>query len=412
MKALIAFFKRVCWLIKNFFRGGSVIKPPLKKPPRPTVTNGERPGELEPTFPVTPIPVRPQHGSSVLSEFSAILFDATDEIWEVQKGGLRLILGHLDIAYVPQLAFDVTRSLRYDAVRCFLEFLRQISIDPDSLLLDRSPIQRQKLEDTVGLLLEVDEIRRHVDISPNPIYQSLAESLTKAELMLRKMKEVAKVLSELRDADVLVYEYRAWVQHVQNQLRHWELHGQNEISGVLTHNDLYRHYQDQYTELLRKLGGVVDELNSFSSAAWQEARPAFEEKVEELVEIKSRIMNEPISESDRLSLDDALLILSAKLKELGEIHETYRIHERRSRFSHGQHDDPCSERNLMEARLVMQVDGGTTLFEIRRVFRKLALKLHPDANPRDSAKAHEKFIELKAAYQVLEDCLEKGAHNG
>lgn len=48
---------------------------------------------------------------------------------------------------------------------------------------------------------------------------------------------------------------------------------------------------------------------------------------------------------------------------------------------------------------ILGVERGDTIISIKRVFRRLALKMHPDVN--DSSDAHEKFIELNEAYQIL-----------
>ncbi|MDQ0349699.1 J domain-containing protein [Ancylobacter vacuolatus] len=45
--------------------------------------------------------------------------------------------------------------------------------------------------------------------------------------------------------------------------------------------------------------------------------------------------------------------------------------------------------------------------EIKRAFRKLAKKLHPDAN-KDSPKAQEQFAELNAAHEILSDVDKRG----
>lgn len=51
---------------------------------------------------------------------------------------------------------------------------------------------------------------------------------------------------------------------------------------------------------------------------------------------------------------------------------------------------------------ILGVDRKASDEEIKRTYRKLALKYHPDRNPDDS-KAEDKFKEINEAYQVLSD---------
>jgi curved DNA-binding protein len=51
---------------------------------------------------------------------------------------------------------------------------------------------------------------------------------------------------------------------------------------------------------------------------------------------------------------------------------------------------------------ILGVDKGTNQDEIKKAYRKLARKYHPDMNPGDNA-AEEKFKELNEAYEVLSD---------
>src|SRR5210317_520234 len=48
--------------------------------------------------------------------------------------------------------------------------------------------------------------------------------------------------------------------------------------------------------------------------------------------------------------------------------------------------------------------------EIKKAFKKLAMKLHPDRNP-DSPKAEESFKEVKEAYEILSDPQKKSAYD-
>ena len=56
--------------------------------------------------------------------------------------------------------------------------------------------------------------------------------------------------------------------------------------------------------------------------------------------------------------------------------------------------------------LLCDIGGGSCLLvfvqEIRRSFKRLALKLHPDKNP-NNPDAHDTFVRLNAAFEVLKD---------
>ena len=59
---------------------------------------------------------------------------------------------------------------------------------------------------------------------------------------------------------------------------------------------------------------------------------------------------------------------------------------------------------------VLGVSKGATATEIKKAYRKLALKYHPDRNP-DNKEAEEKFKEAAEAYEVLSDAQKKARYD-
>src|SRR4030095_176518 len=59
-------------------------------------------------------------------------------------------------------------------------------------------------------------------------------------------------------------------------------------------------------------------------------------------------------------------------------------------------------RLVMDLYIVLGVERGAELDEIKRAYRRLARRLHPDINPGDG-EAAERFRQILAAYETLSD---------
>src|SRR5699024_12760037 len=59
---------------------------------------------------------------------------------------------------------------------------------------------------------------------------------------------------------------------------------------------------------------------------------------------------------------------------------------------------------------VLGVQKSASSDDIRKAYRRMAMKYHPDRNP-DSAEAEEKFKEAKEAYEILSDDSRRAAYD-
>ncbi|KAK8630826.1 hypothetical protein V6N13_079598 [Hibiscus sabdariffa] len=59
---------------------------------------------------------------------------------------------------------------------------------------------------------------------------------------------------------------------------------------------------------------------------------------------------------------------------------------------------------------ILQVPKGASDEQIKRAYRKLALKYHPDKNP-GNEEASKKFTDISNAYEVLSDSEKRGIYD-
>ena len=50
---------------------------------------------------------------------------------------------------------------------------------------------------------------------------------------------------------------------------------------------------------------------------------------------------------------------------------------------------------------ILEIDKTATLDEIKKAYKKMAIKWHPDRNPNNSTEATEKFKNISKAYEIL-----------
>lgn len=67
----------------------------------------------------------------------------------------------------------------------------------------------------------------------------------------------------------------------------------------------------------------------------------------------------------------------------------------------------CMENPLSKSYETLDIPPDANTTEIRKAYRRLTLKHHPDKNPNNPIESTEKFKEIQAAYEMLNDLAER-----
>jgi hypothetical protein len=85
---------------------------------------------------------------------------------------------------------------RFDVRYAFAHFIERFGLEFGVLMVPAHPdhrAQRAYLEAVVGFLVEVEEIGRGSSLPPGPLYDALAYSIEKAEVLLEAYRRVISV---------------------------------------------------------------------------------------------------------------------------------------------------------------------------------------------------------------------------
>ena len=66
-----------------------------------------------------------------------------------------------------------------------------------------------------------------------------------------------------------------------------------------------------------------------------------------------------------------------------------------------------SSLTMIDYYKVLELETSATSDDIKKAYRRLALKWHPDKNPEKNEESTAKFREISQAYEVLGDCTKK-----
>jgi DnaJ-domain-containing protein 1 len=255
--------------------------------------------------------------------------------------------------------------------------------------------QRDRLEDVVGFLLEVEECGKGSSLLSKPIHDGLVRSIEEAEALLERFRQAVSVERSIEAGEIEFPKYREFRTRVRERLKQWHEVPPQELGEIFVINRGYATLQEGFNSVIERIHErIAWWLANIDRAG--EHRDLIMRMIDqkEILEVEiregKREPDEGVSELEDLLQDmthvaDALGFEDTSAGDAGTLGRT----------------------TLADCCKILGVPETATSDELKKAYRRLAMISHPDRNPGDR-KAEERFKEINAAYHALRDLLAVG----
>jgi DnaJ-domain-containing protein 1 len=304
----------------------------------------------------------------------------------LQKNAIHAVFSKLNVPYIP--AYLVNLLHQYDA-RYALHRFCEVSSVPYSSLMDPGDAlhsaARDELAGFVGFLIDVEETAKECGLSPDPVYDALAESKRRAEECLDRLRAATRLAKRITNTRLSFPPIQALAQGALAKVKAWDTLRPDETAEIASLADKLETYDQDFARAEESINEAILKLRAVRLTDANDA------EYRQLLNERARLRHQLTITTDFGSALELFRQLAERFGELvrraaSEAHTGRRRHRR---------DGPSIE----DACRVLNLSVRATVQEIKSAYRRLALQHHPDRNPTDPT-AKEKFQNLNAAYQV------------
>lgn len=314
----------------------------------------------------------------------------------VQKRAIHAVFNRLGIPFIPALLTSLLRQ--HDARYALFHFCGLMNVEYDALM-DPSNKDHLKARDALkyaaGFLIEVEETAKSSGLNPEPVYSALKESLENAERLLDRFRRAARAVRQLQGVRLTFEPVKALLGNTLAGFKAWDTLGEDvfEQAEVVAKN--LADYEERFGKGQHIINESLREINSARSTLKDTLRQEFDalrsehEKLLRELGISDGQFEERLERFTKLA--QRFYQFAHRVKSEPKFHDWAKKGALTFEKARTMFIDFCVE---------FSVKMGGTLSELKVCYRRLALELHPDRNPRNPH-AKEKFQQLNAAYQVL-----------
>jgi hypothetical protein len=176
------------------------------------------------------------------------------DLLPLQRKTIEVLFGPLRIHYVPALLLGALRE--FDVRYAFAAFVERFGMQYGVLLTPDHPehvAQRDRLEDIVGFLLEVEECGKGSSLLSKPIHDGLVRSIEEAEVLLERFRQAVSVERSIEAGEIAFPKYGEFRERVRQRLQQWHEVPPEELGDIFVINRGYVILQEGFNTVIARI---------------------------------------------------------------------------------------------------------------------------------------------------------------
>ena len=323
------------------------------------------------------------------------LFTNPDKlIKNIQRLAAKILMREIGAHYLPSRLILSLEEI--DACQAVRLLLHSMGMDYATLLQNKQ--ERKFFNDMIGVIIESDNIRKELEISDLPLYAAIKTHDRKVvELYIERLHQTVEIINLLKSNTIVFPHYykSEFYQQASALIDNWDELDDMRLADLYKHYKVWRNLQEQYEH-------IVQDIDNYLALIYNNlnARRRYESTLNE-IDQKVKTVRLHIS-NGKLNPSDSIQQLQNIYEEVKTIYQKTHQSGNRDRKWQNEGRERTHNEELQLSLDVLNLHTAMTLDlqTVKKAYRRMALKLHPDVGGDAMA-----FNRLQNAYRVVRDHL-------